>query len=97
MIDGLKFLGRHIHQDEESLEVTTNMNEYCSEFREVAVDPQGADSTPLDAAQVGELRSCVGLCDKGGLISYFSYHGCSRASRSQRSSICESSTLWCEH
>ena len=60
MIDGFKFLGRQIVQDASTLEVTTNMTEYCADLEEVIIDAHLPDQQPLTEAQVTDLRSAVG-------------------------------------
>ena len=60
MIEGFKFLGRHIIQDDNSYEVTTNMMEYCVDLEELHVDSKQGDQEPLTAEQLGDLRSVVG-------------------------------------
>ena len=60
MVDGIKFLGRHMKQNEETFEVVSDMDEYCSDLEEIPFDPQVADNKPLLPDQVASLRSCVG-------------------------------------
>lgn len=60
MGDGLKFLGRHLQQDLNAMEIVTSMAEYCADLSEVDVPRHESDDRPLTESEVGILRSING-------------------------------------